>query len=103
MKRTGKWASATQTITLCPSTKYVLKGWSKRPNQSSQCTATYYVNEQKVASSPDTPYTGWVASSGYYTSGEGGTGTVVVKITCEGDCGTGYNEMYVDDVTLGPA
>ena len=102
VSKDGHWATANQFVTLCPSTKYTLKVWTKRPVQSSECVATFYVDGQKVIVSSDTNNTGWVAGTGNFDSGDGGKASVMVKIVCQGNCGNGYNEMFVDDVTITP-
>ncbi|CUS07206.1 unnamed protein product [Tuber aestivum] len=103
MSKDGHWATASQYVTLCPSTKYTLKVWTKRPTQSSECVATFYVDGEMVIVSPDTSSTGWVAGTGNFYSGDGGKASVKVKVICEGNCGSGYNEMFVDDVAITPA
>lgn len=92
-----------QEVRLCLGVNYILKAWTRRPLAKTGCVADFYVDGKIVASSVNGASDDWTEteSRGSFLIEEGGgVYNLVVKTTCPGSRIGGFDEFFLDDVTI---
>lgn len=94
-----------QTMTLCPSTQYDFRAWTRRPSTQALCTAYFDLGNYPLAfTSLDDGSTQWQQITGTFGPVAFTSVTLQIFVKCFGTTASASNRaIFIDDISLTPS